>query len=237
MYLTKVTLYPEKYPTRELHPFNQSVLQETRNIAFTTPVTFFLGENGTGKTTILEAMASKCSIHIWRESERVSLDANPYQGLLHRYLSVQWKGSPVAGSFFSSQWFRYFAQNVDEWAAADPQMLQYFGGKSLLSQSHGESLMSYFKARYRVKGLYLLDEPETALSPRSQVDFVQLLHRISGEGHAQFIVATHSPILLACPGAVIHDFNEPPVRPIRYEETEHYRIYKDFLDHRERYFG
>ena len=237
MHLSKVTFYPEKYPTREFYPFNQSVMQKTGSISFKTPVTFFLGENGTGKTTVLEAMALKCSIHIWRESERVPLDRNPYQDLLHRYLSVQWAGNPVPGSFFSSQWFRHFAQNVDEWAAADPQMLEYYGGRSLVSQSHGESLMSYFKTRYRIRGLYLLDEPETALSPRSQVEFVQLLSRISKEGHAQFIIATHSPIILACPGATIHDFNDAPVKPIGYEDSEHYRIYKDFLDHRERYFG
>jgi predicted ATPase len=236
LHLSRVMLHGKRYPTREFHPFNQPVLQKTGSVDFTTPVTFFLGENGTGKTTLLEALAFKCSIHIWRESERVPLDANPYQDLLHRYLSVEWMGKPVAGSFFSSQWFRHFAQNVDEWAATDPQMLQYFGGRSLVSQSHGESLMSYFKNRYRIKGLYLLDEPETALSPRSQVEFVQLLSRISAQGHAQFIIATHSPIILACPGAVIQDFNRPPVRPIGYEETEHYRIYKDFLDHRERYF-
>jgi predicted ATPase len=162
---------------------------------------------------------------------------NPYRELLYRYIGVEWTNGAVAGSFFSSQWFRHFAQNVDEWAVADPEMLRYFGGKSLLSQSHGESLMSYFRARYGIKGLYLLDEPETALSPRTQVEFVKLLSDLAGEGHAQFIVASHSPIILACPGATLYSFNEGIVRQVSYEETDHYRIYRNFLEDRERYLS
>ena len=235
MHLNSVTLLPEKFPTQERYPFNQKIFQNTGRIAFERPVTFFLGENGTGKTTLLEALSWKCGIYIWRETERVPFDVNPYQELLYRYIAVEWTNGPVAGSFFSSQWFRHFAQNVDEWAATDPEMLRYFGGKSLLSQSHGESLMSYFRARYGIKGLYLLDEPETALSPRSQVEFVRLLQEIAGQGHAQFIIASHSPIILACPEATIYSFNDCAVKEVGYEETEHYQIYRNFLEDRSRY--
>jgi predicted ATPase len=236
LHLKRISFFPEKYPTREHYPFNQKIFQDTLGIELKTPVTFFLGENGTGKSTLLEALAFKCSIYIWREDGRVPFDVNPFQELLYRYISVDWTNGIVPGSFFSSQWFRHFAQNVDEWAATDPEMLRYFGGKSLVSQSHGESLMSYFKTRYRIKGLYLLDEPETALSPRSQVEFVRLLKEISEQGHAQFIIASHSPIILACPGARIYDFNRSPLNEIPYRETDHFRIYKDFLAHHERYF-
>lgn len=235
MHLEKVSLHPENYPTGENYPFNLKIFQESAGVEFRTPVTFFMGENGTGKSTLLEALAYKCSIFIWREAERGSLDLNPFQGLLYKFIGVSWADGPVSGSFFSSQWFRHFAQNVDEWAVADPDMLHYFGGKSLVSQSHGESLMSFFRARYRIRGLYLLDEPETALSPRSQVEFVRLLREVSGQGHAQFVIATHSPILLACPGAAIYDFNKTPLTEIGYLETEHYRIYRDFLNHPEKY--
>ncbi len=236
MHVNRVTFFPERYPTREKYPFNQKIFQETEALDLTTPVTFFLGENGTGKSTLLEALAFKCSIYIWREDERLAFDSNPYQEMLYRFIEVEWVNGFVHGSFFSSQWFRHFAQNVDEWAATDPETLRYFGGKSLVSQSHGESLMSYFRTRYHIKGLYLLDEPETALSPRSQVEFVRLLKETSEKGHAQFIVASHSPIILACPGATIYDFNRTPLSETRYDETEHFRIYRDFLDHRERYF-
>jgi predicted ATPase len=236
LHLTRISFFAEDYPTRERYPFNQKIFLDTDAIDLTTPVTFFLGENGTGKSTLLEALAFKCSIHIWKETERVGFDVNPYQELLYRFIGLEWTNGVVPGSFFSSQWFRHFAQNVDEWAAADPETLRYFGGKSLVSQSHGESLMTYFKARYQIRGLYLLDEPETALSPRSQVEFVRLLRECAQKGHAQFIVASHSPIILACPGARIYDFNRSPLQEIRYEDTEHLRIYRDFLDHRESYF-
>ena len=140
----------------------------------------------------------------------------------------------MPGSFFASDIFRNFARNLDEWASMDPDMLSYFGGKSLMSQSHGQSLMSLFKARYKIKGLYLLDEPETALSPKSQLELLSVLNRMSTQGHAQFIIATHSPILLACPGAVILSFDDYPIKTIEYEETAYYKLYKAFLDDRDR---
>jgi predicted ATPase len=111
----------------------------------------------------------------------------------------------------------------------DPGLAEYFGGKSLVSQSHGQSLMAFFKSRLKIKGLYLLDEPETALSPKTQLTLLSLLKKISQTGIAQFIIATHSPILLACPDARILSFDEIPVREIEYHNTLHYRIYKDFM--------
>ena len=104
-----------------------------------------------------------------------------------------------------------------------------------MAQSHGQSLISFFEARYKIKGLYLMDEPETALSPRSQLKLLRVLKAMSESGHAQFIISSHSPILLAYPGAVIYSFDSAPVKTIRYEETGYYQIYKDFLNHRERY--
>ena len=104
-----------------------------------------------------------------------------------------------------------------------------------MTQSHGQSLMSFFRTRYRIKGLYLLDEPETALSPKTQVGLLNILQEMSQAGHAQFIIATHSPILLACPGAEIYSFDSSPVTQIEYEETEHYQIYKNFMEDRKQY--
>lgn len=103
-----------------------------------------------------------------------------------------------------------------------------------MTQSHGQSLMSFFEARYRIKGLYLMDEPETALSPRTQLDLLNLLEETGKAGHAQFIVATHSPILLACSGATIYSFDQIPIDEIAYEDTEHYRVYRDFMKKMER---
>jgi predicted ATPase len=232
MHLQNITLLSSKYPETDVYPFNVPALKNTESLVLATPVTLFAGENGSGKSTLLRAIALACGIHIWQETGRTRYDHNPYEDKLGEYLSIEWADGKVPGSFFGSESFNHFRQVVDEWSAADPGQLNYFGGKSLMTQSHGESLMSFFSARYQIRGIYLLDEPETALSPRNQIRLLELLKRAGCEGRAQFILATHSPILLSCPGAVIYNFDQTPIRPIRYEDTEHYQIYKKFLESR-----
>ncbi len=151
------------------------------------------------------------------------------------YLSVQWADGVVPGSFFGSSVFQDFVRALDEWAAAEPGQLRYFGGKSLRTQSHGQSIMSFFQARYQITGLYLLDEPETALSPKLQLALLELLTKMGRAGHAQFVVATHSPILLACPGARILSFDHVPITQVEYEDTAHYKLYRSFMEDRHRY--
>jgi predicted ATPase len=167
MHLKNVTLHPEKYPTKDSYPFYLPILQNTKQVILEKPVTLFVGENGTGKSTLLEAIAIACGIHIWRNTERSRPGYNPYEDKLHQHISVEWENGRVHGSFFGSKIFQHFAELLDEWAAADRGQLNYFGGESLTTQSHGQSLMSFFRSRYQIKGLYLLDEPETALSPKS----------------------------------------------------------------------
>ncbi len=237
MHLRCVTLHADRYPTNDQYPFNLPIFRHTERVTFDAPVTLFVGENGTGKSTLLEALAYKCGIHIWQDTERRRFEFNPYEDKFRDYISVEWVDGPVPGGFFGSSVFRDFAQILDEWAAASPRILEYFGGKSLLTQSHGQSTMSFFKARYQVKGLYLLDEPETALSPVSQVGLLEVLTRMGRAGHAQFIIATHSPIILACPGALIYSFDQASIEPIEYEETEHYKVYKNFMEDRENYLS
>jgi predicted ATPase len=235
MHLKSVTFHQLKYPTEDIYPFNLSVFQQTKHIAFDAQVSFFVGENGSGKSTLLKALSRSCGIHIWQESERTRFNRNQYEDKFCDYLTIGWTDGRVPGSFFGSDIFHHFTQILDEWAAADPGQLMYFGGRSLMTQSHGESLMSFFRSRYQIKGLYLMDEPETALSPRSQLALLELLMDADGGDHAQFIIATHSPILLACPRASIYSFDYSPIKKILYEETEHYRIYKEFLENRTNY--
>lgn len=232
MHVQSVTLLSSKFPAADVYPFNLPVFQKTQHLSFTTPVTLFVGENGSGKSTLLQAISHACGIHIWQEAGRTRYKHNPYEDKLGDYLSIEWMDGKVPGSFFGSENFRHFRQILDEWAAADPGQLDYFGGRSLLTQSHGESLMSFFTSRYQIKGLYLLDEPETALSPRNQIRLIELMTKASDAGHAQFVIATHSPILLACPCALIYGFNQGSIQPIRYQDTEHYQIYKSFLENR-----
>jgi predicted ATPase len=235
MHLKRITLFPEKYPTKDHYPFNQAIFQTVASIAFGAPVTFFVGENGTGKSTLLTAICKKCGIPIWQGIGGTRYEPNPYEKVLHLFMEVKWTNGSVPGSFFSSETFKDFAKYLDEGAAANPEILEYFGGESLITQSHGQSLMSLFRSRYKIKGLYFLDEPETALSPKSQLELLTILNDMSKAGHAQFIIATHSPILLACPGADIYSFDQMPVKRIRYEETEHYKIYRDFMQNQDPY--
>ena len=237
MHIRKIILYPEKYPTKEKYPFNLKLLHETRELDCSNPVTFFAGENGAGKSTLLKAICLKCGIHIWEDAGRRRFENNPYEEELYKYIGVEWFSGEVPGSFFSAQIFQYFTEFLDERAAATPGILEYFGGSSLITKSHGQSLMAFFKARYKIKGLYLLDEPETSLSPKSQLELLKIFRDYSRDGQAQFIVATHSPILLACPGADIYRFDRVPIKSVNYEETDYYRTYKDFMENRHKYIN
>jgi predicted ATPase len=237
MHLTQLLLDTSNFPTRDCYPFNLDVLQRTAGLSFNTPVTFFVGENGTGKSTLLRALAHKCDFQIWQDNERTRYRYNSHEDELYKHILVRWAEGPVPGSFFGSQIFQDFARFLDEWAASDPGILEYFGGQSLLTQSHGQSLITFFRARYKIKGLYLLDEPETALSPQSQLVLLKILQETTRGGHAQFIIASHSPILLAYPGATIYSFDHAPVKTIGYRETAYYRLYKDFLDRPEHYLS
>lgn len=229
MHLNRVSFHSDLFPAIEQYPYNLELFNQTRTLEFSTPVTFFVGENGSGKSTLLQAITRKCNIMIWHGERRPRADYNPHEEALHHFVSVEWAANTVPGSYFSSQIFRNFAQILDEWATMDPGLLSYFGGESLMSQSHGQSLMAFFRARFKIKGIYFLDEPETALSPRSQLDLLALLIRLGRNNNAQFIIATHSPILMACPGARIYNFDQLPVSPVFYRDTEHYRVYKDFM--------
>ncbi|MBN1525627.1 MAG: AAA family ATPase [Spirochaetales bacterium] len=230
MHISSVTINSDKYPDKTVYPFSLSVLQETKTISFTSPVTFFVGENGSGKSTLLEAIARSCGIYIWQGDTRTRANFNPYEKTLYRYVLPEWKNGKVPGSFFAVEIFKNFSQILDEWASMDPGILEYFGGKSFMDQSHGQSLMSFFKSRFTIPGIYLLDEPEAALSPKSQLELLKVLAEAVKGGKAQFIIASHSPILLACPGAELFSFDSVPVKPIEYTDTVYYNVYKDFLN-------
>lgn len=232
MHITKVKINSDDYPTTGCYPFNISILQRTSELTFRKPIAFFVGENGSGKTTLLDAITRECGIHIWDKPRRHLAHENPYETKLVDYIEVTWANGRVPGSLFRAETFRDFADFLDDVALCDPGRLKYHGGRLLNILSHGEAILSYFSGRFQIRGLYLLDEPEAALSPVSQVRFLRLLRQLEEEGHAQFIMATHSPILLAYPGAQIFSFDSERVRQVAYEETTHYRIYKQFFSDR-----
>lgn len=235
MYTTGVRLHSELFPTERYYPFNIPVLRNSTRLAFHSELVFFVGENGSGKSTLLEALTRKCGAHLWEQPRRHTAHDNPYETRLSDFLEVTWSTPRVAASLFRAETFGELADFLDDVALCDPGRLQYQGGRILNTLSHGEGMLSYLSARYGSKGLYFLDEPEAALSPASQLKFLAMLQRFLAGGTAQFIIATHSPILLACPGAQILSFDGTEIEEVNYEDTAHYRIYREFLTHRERF--
>jgi predicted ATPase len=232
MHITHVTLYNEHYPTHRYYPFNVPILSTTSQLAFRGQVTFFVGENGSGKSTLLEAITQKCGVQVWDKPKRHIAHENPYESRLVDFIDVTWSDSPIPGSLFRAETFRDLADFLDDVALCDPGRLKYHGGHILNTLSHGEGMLSYFSGRFNMKGLYFLDEPEAALSPSSQVKFLKLLQQLSATGQAQFIIATHSAILLALPQAQIFSFSGSYIKEVAYEETEHYKVYKQFFTDR-----
>ncbi len=230
MHLTKLTINPSIFPVHDRYPFHIPAIRNTRELSLAQRVTFFSGENGSGKSTLLRAVAKKANIHLWQDDTRSRYDYNPYENSLDQAIDINWAKGPVPGGFFNSQHFSTFTRMIDSWASSDPGQLDYFGGKSLVSMSHGQALMAYFKARYSSEGLFLLDEPETALSPKTQLNLLSFLATAENNENAQFIIATHSPILLSLPGALIYHFGEKNVHTIKYRDTEHYKVYMSFFE-------
>lgn len=228
MFIDKIQINQSEFPTQDHYPFNLKVFQETSVIEFSKPITFFAGENGSGKSTLLTAIARKCNIHIWHQSDFPPLIFNKYADQLYKCITAE-RGEEVPGAMFLAQSFRRYAELVDEWAASDPMILQYYGGESLALKSHGQTNMQYFNSRFKIKGLYLLDEPEAALSPKSQVELLQTLKEVTTTGNVQFIIATHSPLLLGLSDTIIYNFNKSPITTIKYKDTDYYRIYRDYL--------
>jgi predicted ATPase len=232
MHLIKVRIHSDHYPTDRIYPFNIPVIRETLELTFRQPVAFFVGENGSGKSTLLEAITRKCGIHLWDKPRRHLAHNNPYETKLADYVTVTWSEGRVPGSLFRAETFREFADFIDDVALCDPGRLKYHGGHILNMLSHGEGILAYFSGRYHIKGLYFLDEPESALSPSSQLAFLKLLQQLEAEGHAQFIMATHSPILLAYPEAQLFSFDSPRIEEVEYEDTAHYKLFKQFFTDR-----
>ncbi len=235
MHLSSVTIRHERYPGDDVYPFNLDILKRSDRLEFPGPVVFFIGENGSGKSTLLEGIARSGGIHIWQEPDRSRTGNNPLEQDLYRCLDVEWTAGPVPGAFFAADTFKHFALLLDEWASLDPGLMRYFGGHSLVDMSHGECNMAFFRSRFSRTGIYLLDEPETALSPSRQIELLRLLMALAPGGTSQFIIATHSPILLAYPGARIYDFNRAPIGPIAYRDTDYFRVYREFLEDPERF--
>lgn len=211
-------------------PFNLKVFSQGIDLEFRTNVTFFVGENGSGKSTLLEAVAECCGFDSQGGNRDHNIAAFRERSPLAQALSLSWLPKVTEGFFLRAESFYNFATYLDQ-----VSNLRAYGGKSLHEQSHGESFLALFVNRFE-QGIYLLDEPEAALSPQRQLSFLKIIHDLETPGHAQFLIATHSPIILSYPGAALYSLDGDAVQPIAYSETEHYRVTRDFLNAPERFF-
>ena len=223
------------------YPFCLPIIKNLKNIEFPTPVTFFVGENGTGKSTILEAIANKAGFGAEGGSKNINFktsEEKTYTGTqqLAEQLTLSWIISkPQNGYFFRAESFFNVANYIDLIAQEDAAIYDSYGGKSLHAQSHGESFLSFFKNRLGNGGFFIFDEPEAALSPQRQLSLMAIIHQMCQNGNSQFIIATHSPILLAYSNATIYSCDSDTLTKIDYTDTQHYQITKNFLDNPDRY--
>lgn len=232
MFLRKVTLLKDQIPVIGRYPFTIPSVKSLDELDFSSNVTFFVGENGSGKSTLLEAIADKCDFNTAGGGRNNNYEVHDSGSELSDFIRLSWLPKITNGFFLRAESFYHFATHLEE---VDITGFRDYGGKSLLKQSHGESFLSLFVNRFNGEAIYLLDEPEAALSPARQLSLLKIIHDLASKGDAQFIIATHSPILLGYPEAQIYSFDHGEISQIEYEETDHYSITKYFLENRKRF--
>jgi predicted ATPase len=233
----RVTLLRDRVASFDRYPFSLPAIRTFESIELHPRMTFLVGENGSGKSTLLEALAVSLGFNPEGGSRNFNFSTRASHSELHQFLRIA-KGirRPRDGFFLRAEsWFNLGTEieHLDAIPEAGPPILNSYGGRSLHEQSHGESFMALLKKRFHGNGLYLLDEPEAALSPTRQIEALQRFHELVQQG-SQFVIATHSPILMAYPDALILQCTPSGIRPVRYEDTEHFRVTRDFLLHRDK---
>lgn len=210
------------------YPFSLNSVKKLTNLELHPNVTFIVGENGSGKSTLLEAIAIAYGLNAEGGSKNFNFSTNDTHSILHNYIKII-KGIniPKDSFFLRAESFYNVSTNIEELDVNDS-----YGGKSLHAQSHGEAFISLVMNRFWGKGLYILDEPEAALSPTRQMSLVGLIHDLVKDD-SQLIVATHSPIVMAYPNSIIYSIDNDYAKT-NYKDTEHYQITKKFINEPER---
>jgi len=228
-YLIDLTLNRSEIASFDEYPFNLDAMRNFSRLKLHPKVTYFIGENGSGKSTLLEAIAVALGFNPEGGTKNFNFETKQSEYELSKYLWVTKSHlQPRDGFFLRAESFFNVATQIDEL-----DLKGWYGGKSLHEQSHGESFLTLMTTRFRGDGIYILDEPEAALSPQRQLAILSRIHDLVRDS-SQFIIATHSPILMAYPDATIYQCGPDGINETTYEETEHYQVTRDFLMNRER---
>jgi predicted ATPase len=233
-FLRSVMLKRDEVPSFDRYPFSIPSIRDLHTLDLHPHVTFLVGENGVGKSTLIEAIAVAAGFNAEGGSKNFSFSTHENVSELHEALRlIRGPLREKDGYFLRAESLYNVASEIERLGS---DLVRSYGGRSLHEQSHGESFMALALNRFRGQGLYILDEPEAALAPSRQLAMLVLIDRLVKEGGSQLVIATHSPILMAYPDATIYHLSgEGGIEPIAYEETEHFRVTRDFLNNREAY--
>ena len=218
----------ERIEDPDVYPFSLPAVRALDGLELSA-VTYIIGENGAGKSTILEALAVASGFNAEGGTVNFSFSTRRSESELHRCLRIARTRRPKTGFFLRAESFYNVATEIERLGVGDS-----YGDRSLHEQSHGESFLSLMKHRFKASGLYILDEPEAALSPSRQLSLLVRMHELVEAG-SQFIIATHAPIVLAYPGATIYLLDDKGITRVDYDETEHVQLTRDFLNDRDRF--
>ena len=214
----------------EAYPFSIPAIRQLDELRLDPHVTLFAGENGSGKSTLVEAIAVAAGFNAEGGSRNVTVSTRPSDSVLHKHLRlVRGTRRPRTGYFLRAESFF----NVATYLEDIPESVAWYGGR-LHEKSHGESFISLVTNRFGPNGLYILDEPEAALSLRGNLALIRRMHDLVADG-SQFIISTHSPILLGYPGATIYVLSDAGIVETRYEDTEVVELTRSFLDDRDQF--
>jgi predicted ATPase len=235
-YLLEVKLLRDKVPSFERYPFSIPAIRNLHSLEFHPAVTFIIGENGSGKSTLLEAIATAWGFNPEGGTLNFNFSTRTSHSSLNEYIRLRKSIKRAKNGFFlrAESYFNVATEieKLDE-EPGGPPIINSYGGVSLHEQSHGESFFSLFMHRFGGKGFYILDEPEAALSPTRQMAMISRMHELIKD-NSQFIIATHSPIIMAYPNSKILQLNQDNIETVTYTDTEHYQVTKNFLSNTEK---
>lgn len=227
LYLREVRLNKESH-NHTIYPFNLPVVSANQSILFTNQVTFIIGPNGSGKSTLIEAMALAYGFNAEGGTINYRFSTNDTHSNLYEYITL------VKGIVRPRETFFFRAESFYTMKTYLESIELRYGEKPMHHYSHGESFLVLMMEKFTGRGLYILDEPESALSPQSQLALLSRMNQLETH-NSQFIIATHSPILLAYPNATIYQIGDGgELTQVDYEDTEYYQIYKYFMNNYQR---